>query len=141
MGTPVELAGLRAESNVLRHLPLPGVVLRVQPDADPVDVELCELAARTVGTPVARSDGAREPEDRLVERLAASAATRLRVVGGPLDEQTVRAVHRAWVDVMDDPPVAEGRVELRRWVREQSISRTRHRYGVVPPEPGRDDGS
>ena len=32
---------------------------------------------------------------------------------------------------MDDRPVADGRVELRRWVREQAISRTMHRYGIL----------
>ena len=34
--------------------------------------------------------------------------------------------------IVDDNPVVDhGRIELRRWVREQVISRTRHRYGTV----------
>jgi RHH-type proline utilization regulon transcriptional repressor/proline dehydrogenase/delta 1-pyrroline-5-carboxylate dehydrogenase len=140
LGREVDLAGLRCEANVLRHRPLPGVVLRIGADADPADVELCEQAAALVGTPVERSDASTEDQGALIERLATTTATRLRVLGEPLDDGARRAAHRAWIDVMDDPPVAEGRVELRRWVREQSISRTRHRYGMVPPD-GRIGGS
>ena len=39
---------------------------------------------------------------------------------------------RARVD--DNPVVDHGRVELLRWLREQAISRTRHRYGTVLPD-------
>jgi RHH-type proline utilization regulon transcriptional repressor/proline dehydrogenase/delta 1-pyrroline-5-carboxylate dehydrogenase len=31
-----------------------------------------------------------------------------------------------------EPLVAEGRVELTRWLREQSLSETRHRHGQLP---------
>ena len=133
LGRPEEMSGLRSEANLLRHRRLPGVIIRVQPDADPMDLTLCQLAARTTGTPIELSRASEETESGLVDRLGGSAATRLRVVGSPLAEETVRAAHAAWIDVMDDQPVAEGRVELRRWVREQAISRTMHRYGILNP--------
>jgi hypothetical protein len=33
--------------------------------------------------------------------------------------------------VLDEPVCSHGRIELVRWLREQSVSRSRHRYGTV----------
>jgi hypothetical protein len=32
---------------------------------------------------------------------------------------------------LDEPVCSHGRIELVRWVREQSVTRSRHRYGNV----------
>jgi RHH-type proline utilization regulon transcriptional repressor/proline dehydrogenase/delta 1-pyrroline-5-carboxylate dehydrogenase len=115
-------SALRAEINLLRHRPLPSVVLRLEADADPVDVELCLLAASTVGTPVRTSEG----DDDLADVLAGSA--RLRILGTPSDA-TRRTAHRAGVTVDERRPVADGEIELLRWTHEQALSITAHRYG------------
>ena len=53
---------------------------------------------------------------------------RIRVVGVVSDD-ALRAWRAAGLDVDLTPPVADPKIELRRWVREQSISWTRHRHG------------
>ena len=70
-------------------------------------------------------------DTQLAARLGGSQATRLRCLGEPPPEDIYRLANKSWVHVMTDPPVTEGRVELRRWVREQAVSRTNHRYGRV----------
>ncbi len=109
-------SGLRSEINVLRHLPLADVVVRVEDDADPTDVELCLLAASTVGAGV-RMDGD-----------VGAPPQRVRILGAP-DPDVLRALHASGVVVDTRRPVADGDVELRRWVREQAVSITAHRYG------------
>jgi RHH-type proline utilization regulon transcriptional repressor/proline dehydrogenase/delta 1-pyrroline-5-carboxylate dehydrogenase len=165
LARPSDPTGLRAERNEHRHVPLPSVVLRVGDDADPVDVELCLLAARTTGTRVRISRAGDETIDQLVAgwrrgtpdpvcvtgtpdsacvaRMPDPACVtgtpeaktewrpdRLRVLGS-VPGQLRRAALEAWVPLDDRQPVAEGRIELPRWCREQSVSITTHRHGNV----------
>jgi RHH-type proline utilization regulon transcriptional repressor/proline dehydrogenase/delta 1-pyrroline-5-carboxylate dehydrogenase len=139
LSRPSDRSGLAAERNEHRHVPLPLVVLRVEDGADPVDVELCLLAAATTGTTVAISRAADEPVEHLIEQWGASgpgmAGTkqrpdRLRVLG-PVPERLRRAAAEAWIALDDRVPVADGRVELPRWCREQTVSRTAHRHGNI----------
>ncbi|MDQ1436686.1 MAG: RHH-type transcriptional regulator, proline utilization regulon repressor / proline dehydrogenase [Acidimicrobiaceae bacterium] len=133
MGVERDASGLVAEANILRHRPLPGVVVRVEDgESSSEDLDLCLLAARTVGTPVVVSRAEDESWEALAARLPGLGVSRIRVLGGPVAEGLLRAANAAWVHVLDEQPVAEGRVELRRWVREQAISRTLHRYGNLP---------
>ena len=53
---------------------------------------------------------------------------RLRVLGD-IDDDIRRGWHREGIDLDSSPVVAIAEVELRRWVREQAISWTRHRHG------------
>ena len=115
---PADPSGLAAEVNVLRHLPLPDVVLRVEDDADPVDVELCLLAASIVGAGVRLHDA----------EAADGRPARVRVLGTP-SADVLRELHASGAVVDLRRPVADGDVELARWVREQAVSVTAHRYG------------
>ena len=68
----------------------------------------------------------------LAARLRAGrlgAIGRLRLLGnGPA--VTLRdAACDLWLTVLDDRPAPSGQVELGRWLREQTVSETRHRYG------------
>ncbi|GAC1320882.1 MAG: bifunctional proline dehydrogenase/L-glutamate gamma-semialdehyde dehydrogenase [Acidimicrobiales bacterium] len=112
---PVDRAGLAAEINVLRHRPRPGVQLWIGADADPLDVELCRLAAATVGTPI-----------RTVTSIVGGAPVRGL---GTVTAAVMEEARAAGVTLDDRRPVAEGAVEIPRWVREQAISVTAHRYG------------
>jgi RHH-type proline utilization regulon transcriptional repressor/proline dehydrogenase/delta 1-pyrroline-5-carboxylate dehydrogenase len=133
LSQPQDPTGLVAERNEHRHVSLPWAVLRIEEGADPVDVELCRLAVRTTGTSLIVSDARTEPVDRLTARWGAHAPVRVRVLGRAPDALR-RAAADAWVHLDDRPPVAEGRIELPRWSREQSVSITAHRHGNVRPE-------
>jgi RHH-type proline utilization regulon transcriptional repressor/proline dehydrogenase/delta 1-pyrroline-5-carboxylate dehydrogenase len=47
----------------------------------------------------------------------------------------LRAVHAAGLNWIQAPLSADGAVELPRWLREQAVSETRHRYGNVIAAP------
>lgn len=121
-------AGLHSESNVHRYRPLPLVVLRVGPDT-PAGAEATALAAANrCGTPVQVSRAAEESDTQLGMRVAGLRPTRVRLLTAARDE-LLAACHAADVAVLDHPVSADPSVELPRWLREQAVSRTRHRYG------------
>ncbi|HUG38357.1 MAG TPA: hypothetical protein VML54_15470, partial [Candidatus Limnocylindrales bacterium] len=82
-----------------------------------------------------------QPGVTIVHESAAELTERLGAAGGPERLRvwrslplTVRAAaNRAGVAVIDAPVLATGRLELRWYLREQTISRELHRYGNVIP--------
>ena len=131
---------LHAERNVLRFVPAPrGVVVRIDAATPGEHIELLRLAAATTGTPVQFSSGIQldvadvtvESASDLARRLADERPERLRLLSA--DSVAAIALRRAAFDagvtVDGTEPVADGRIELRRWLREQAISITAHRYG------------
>jgi RHH-type proline utilization regulon transcriptional repressor/proline dehydrogenase/delta 1-pyrroline-5-carboxylate dehydrogenase len=76
-----------------------------------------------------------ETEAGLVERLAHPGdAERLRV-WEPISTAARAAANGTGVSVIDAPVLANGRLELRWYVREQAVSRVLHRYGsLVEPD-------
>ena len=125
--------GLSAEANVLRYRPLPAVLVRVGSSTGEEELAIVRLAAETCGVPVSVSTEADEPDEALAERLAGAGVTKLRLLT-PVPDEVWAAAHRAGIVVDDSPVVDHGRIELLRWVREQAVSRTRHRYGNVLPD-------
>ncbi len=110
-------SGLVCERNVLRFRPLPSVGLYISPDADPVAVTIAKIAQRVAGA-----------QPTLVSDPAIGSLGRVRVIGS-LSPAELAQCHAAGVEVDLVQPVSDPMVELRRWVREQSISWTRHRHG------------
>jgi RHH-type proline utilization regulon transcriptional repressor/proline dehydrogenase/delta 1-pyrroline-5-carboxylate dehydrogenase len=113
---PSDPSGLTFEANVLRYRPLPRGVC-VHGDLTAEERAIVEHASRVSGTPVVSG------LDLAVDRL--------RVPHGASDD-VLRAAHDAGVTVDDQPITGDGRVELVRWLREQAISRTLHRFGNLP---------
>jgi RHH-type proline utilization regulon transcriptional repressor/proline dehydrogenase/delta 1-pyrroline-5-carboxylate dehydrogenase len=75
-----------------------------------------------------------EDESALAARLQKPGAyDRLRLLG-PVSEAIRRVANAAGVSVIDAPVLANGRLELRHYLREQAVSRTLHRYGNILPE-------
>jgi len=124
-------SGLRCETNVFRYRPCRGVVLRLD-GGDTRSLELARKAAQTCGTRLHVSLSGNESEQELAARLPALAveAEFLRTVQPPSDA-LLRAACAAGLNWIDAPILADGRHELTRWLREQSISETRHRYGLI----------
>jgi RHH-type proline utilization regulon transcriptional repressor/proline dehydrogenase/delta 1-pyrroline-5-carboxylate dehydrogenase len=125
---PVDRSGLQAESNTLRHRPLPPVLLRTDGTTDPDDVELCRLAARVVGVDLQVVAG----DDATLAALRTGRVGRLRDLAAT-SEPVLRAASEAGVDIDRRRPVAAGEIEITRWSREQAVSETRHRYGNLRP--------
>lgn len=138
-------SGLRAERNVFRYRGLPeGVLVRAGNGVEDREVDIALCAARVAGVRVDLSTAiARdlempavvtvESDDDLAGRMSGVVADRIRLLGD-VDAGVRRAAHEAGLPVDESPVVGHGRVELLRWVREQSISETRHRHGNLLDE-------
>jgi RHH-type proline utilization regulon transcriptional repressor/proline dehydrogenase/delta 1-pyrroline-5-carboxylate dehydrogenase len=120
---------LAVEANVFRYRPLPRMVVRVAPGHDRALERVRRAAART-GTDLVVSRAESEPDADFAARLTPD-WQRLRALG-PLPEPVLRAAATAGLTVLDADPVADGRRELLTLLREQAISRTRHRFGHLP---------
>ncbi len=129
-GVEHDPTGLFCESNVLRYRPLPRMVLRVEADAAPRDVQRVRAAARRCNVALIESRAAEETAASFAARLDALAVQRVRVVGTCSPELRA-AGNEAGVHIAADPVTAEGRIELLHYLREQSVTCTTHRYGNV----------
>ena len=123
---------LRCESNVFRYRPCRGVVLRLA-TRDEATITHAKLAAEVAGVPLTLSVATEESDEQFAARLPglAQQAEFLRVVT-PQSDDVLRAVHASGLNLIEAPFTSVGRVELRYWVREQAVSKTRHRYGQTP---------
>ncbi|MDO5735570.1 MAG: bifunctional proline dehydrogenase/L-glutamate gamma-semialdehyde dehydrogenase [Propionibacteriaceae bacterium] len=152
--------GLLSESNEFRYLPVPRVVVRCEPGTRLVELARVLAAAGVVNVEVRLSLAptvAQELDGVLLQsgpgRALADMLAPLRVVptgplatwvGDSLPGTRVRglgdashlydALASTGIDVHAGPVLANGRRELLTLLREQSISRTLHRFGHVPPE-------
>jgi RHH-type proline utilization regulon transcriptional repressor/proline dehydrogenase/delta 1-pyrroline-5-carboxylate dehydrogenase len=153
---PLRLLG---ERNVFRYRPCRRVLVRgeaVSP-AGRLALEQVLLGARTCGVPVTVSlsagepgawlaaaadvDAAVESDAEVIARLGGAGVERLRALVRISRELRV-AAHAAGIVVLDAPVLAAGRLELRHYLREQSVSRVVHRYGSImqPAEPADSGG-
>ena len=136
---PHDPSALRCESNVFRYRPCRGVILRLDATdgTQGVAESLARLAAATCGVPLEISSATIENDKVFASRLPdlARRAEFLRTFATPSDE-VLRAAHAADLNWIDAPLSTDGRLELTRWLREQSVSETRHRYGnPIAPWP------
>jgi RHH-type proline utilization regulon transcriptional repressor/proline dehydrogenase/delta 1-pyrroline-5-carboxylate dehydrogenase len=137
------------ELNLFRYRPVRGILVRVETVTALVPLVQIVLAALTCGAPLTvslspdRDDCAWladlstvqvmvEDETSLIARLSVPNVVydRLRAVG-PLSTALRRALNTAGISVVDVPVLANGRLELRYYLREQVLSQTVHRYGNV----------
>jgi RHH-type proline utilization regulon transcriptional repressor/proline dehydrogenase/delta 1-pyrroline-5-carboxylate dehydrogenase len=110
---------------VLRYFPVDRVMVRHDGN-DPAAIDLLRLAAATTGVVLDESSTADEPDLKFVTRLGG--VDRIRLLTD-LSDEARRLCHQANIAIDESAPVCDGFVELYRWVREQSISRTMHRHG------------
>lgn len=131
-------SGLVVESNVFRYRARPAIVIRAPEDVDPIATVRVVAAATLAGTPGRVSSAIPVPGiDAVMESNAAFRASlstledvRIRHIGpAPADLQA--AAWAAGVDLIDGPVMRSGRLEMLPHLREQAISRTRHRFGNV----------
>jgi RHH-type proline utilization regulon transcriptional repressor/proline dehydrogenase/delta 1-pyrroline-5-carboxylate dehydrogenase len=141
-------SALRSEENVFRYRPCRAIAVRADPSEPAQRTALLQviLAALTADVPLvvsltggelwswlAAHPGVTvtvETEAGLIDRLRARGVERLRVVG-TIGVDVRAAANECGVAVIDAPVLAAGRLELRWYLREQTITRVRHRYGNV----------
>ena len=137
-GVEHDPTGLTVESNVFRYRPRPGMVIRAPEGVDPIATIRVLAAARRAGTSARVSSAVPVPgTDAVVESDAAFRASipslgggRIRHIGqAPPDLHA--AAWSAQVDLIDGPVQRSGRLEMLVHLREQAVSRTRHRFGNV----------
>jgi RHH-type proline utilization regulon transcriptional repressor/proline dehydrogenase/delta 1-pyrroline-5-carboxylate dehydrogenase len=134
------------QDNLFRYRPVPGIVLRLGRGARPLAVSCALLAAHTCGIvlPISldENDGegratigalgtwphVLEGEDALAARLETDRVGRIRCLGR-LGHGLRAAAQAAAVHCEEAPVLANGRVELLRYLREQSVSIDYHRHG------------
>jgi RHH-type proline utilization regulon transcriptional repressor/proline dehydrogenase/delta 1-pyrroline-5-carboxylate dehydrogenase len=112
--------GLRAEGNAFLYRPIPTAALYAGPGVTEAEVESAVEAAAAVGTVLRRVS---QPAD-------GTGADKLRLLGEITDDQRLATIEAGvWTD--DTPVAADTDREILRWVREQSVSESRHRHGSV----------
>ena len=143
-------SAIPGERNAFRYRPCRRVIARRMTARADAAAALCQVivAACVAGTPLtvslspdapawawlAQCEGVElvvETEAGFVERLARPQdAERVRV-WEPISTAARAAANGTGVTVVDAPVLANGRLELRWYVREQAVSRVLHRYGSV----------
>jgi RHH-type proline utilization regulon transcriptional repressor/proline dehydrogenase/delta 1-pyrroline-5-carboxylate dehydrogenase len=137
------------ELNLFRYQPVRGILVRVEAATALTPLVQVVLAALTCGASLTVSLNSDrddldwmaeldmvqviiEDEASLIARLDKSdtAYDRLRALG-PLSTTLRRALNTAGTSVIDVPVLANGRLELRYYLREQALSQTIHRYGNI----------
>lgn len=132
---------IRGEQNIFRYLPLKGgMALRLLGGETLEQVEMVVLAAKTVDTPLVISAEAGHPllgelsNAVKLESLDKFCATigdyeRIRTISSVLPDALVKAAAAAGKRIVQGKPLSNGRIELLRYLDEQSIANEYHRYG------------
>jgi RHH-type proline utilization regulon transcriptional repressor/proline dehydrogenase/delta 1-pyrroline-5-carboxylate dehydrogenase len=116
--------GLRSEHNILRYRPLSAVLVRTASDTSDTERAIVTEASRLSGTRLIWST----PGDGIEQQLPALGIERIRLLGDS-EPDFLAAAHSALIAVDTAPVTGDGYTELAHWVKEQSISITRHRHG------------
>lgn len=147
-GVEHDPSNIYGESNIFRYVPVKGVLFRAEGQSDE-DIAIAILAANRVGVPLEISLSeprkwldslpmvavVQETEESLVKRLPTDASRFgfLRMPGATT--AVFEAANEQSLPVLTTPVLANGRLELLRYFREQAISETIHRYGNIIPKP------
>jgi RHH-type proline utilization regulon transcriptional repressor/proline dehydrogenase/delta 1-pyrroline-5-carboxylate dehydrogenase len=124
-------SALRSESNRLRYAPCRGVILRLEKEDGDL-ISRAQRAADLLDVRLIVSLAAQETETTLAERLPRliSRAEFVRTISNPGDA-LLKAIYDSGMNWINAPILVSGRYELPRWLREQAVSQTMHRYGLV----------
>ncbi|WP_411826542.1 proline dehydrogenase family protein [Luteolibacter sp. AS25] len=142
--------GLIGETNHFRYRPYAkGILLRIGNASDSATIACAALAATITkvpleislpeASPLAQATGFKtviETSGELSQRLAAQEEL-LDIVRIPGEAATEvwEAANSRHFNIVNHPVLANGRIELMYWLKEQAISQTTHRYGNIIAAP------
>jgi RHH-type proline utilization regulon transcriptional repressor/proline dehydrogenase/delta 1-pyrroline-5-carboxylate dehydrogenase len=129
-GEAIDATGLSVEKNFQRYRkPIAPILVRIDDSTSNEDLTLIKYIGQVTGTEILFSTSTTESIDELIER-ATYKARWLSVEVAPRQELLSRGVS------LDNRPVAQrGDIEAPRWLLEQSVAITYHRYGNVNGGP------
>ena len=128
----IDESGLASECNVLRYRPLDRVVARVDSSTG-AEADALRAAAQVSGVPIEFSVVGVEDEPGLIRRVRSlPGESRLRLLTETSDD-VLASAHGHGVAVDRAPVTPWGELELPHWLKEQSVSRSMHRYGRLLP--------
>ena len=122
-------SGLTGESNHFRYVPIKRLGVLAAPDTPQVELELVQTAAAVAGISLIV---VYSPEEMIAQLPNIE---RVRALSQP-SEQLLRAAQDQHVPLIQEPLSADGRLELRYYLRGQAISETQHRYGNLVEKIG-----
>lgn len=140
-------SSVMGESNIFRYRPLNRVALRIDASTPLLAILQAAAAAQICGVPLVVSAPANsdhealkaydlvavvESETELADRI--QVYDRIRHLADPTPE-LLTAAHEAHVPILRDRVTSSGRLELRYYLREQSMTELLHRYGNIIPKP------
>lgn len=138
------------EENIFRYLPLKSIGLRVQENDDLCDILLILLAVTIAKTPVTVSISGSDSklqaiekaaltllgivikmqdEDRFVEEM--ENYERIRICSPAASDAIYLKAAKLGKHIANNKPLAEGRLEMLHYLKEQSIAYEYHRYGSI----------
>ena len=148
-GVEHDPSAVYGESNVFRYIPEKKILYRVSDEDSDSDMAIAMIAARIAGVHLSISmdkrswvdnistgsgiDIAIESLEEMRGKLGAFAAEGHFLRSRGCDIQTREEAFHAGLCVLDRPIMANGRLELLNYLREQAISQTLHRYGNMIP--------
>ncbi|MEO0562973.1 MAG: aldehyde dehydrogenase family protein, partial [Chloroflexota bacterium] len=120
---------LHGEANLFRYRPLSRVLIYAPDGSDGFDEKRAALAAEICGVP---SEVVRDEATllRMMNDPAYKYDQRVRVLV-PVSDTVRDAAIVAHIERVEDPVASSGRLELRHYLKEQSLTVTTHRYGNV----------
>ncbi|MDR1525770.1 MAG: bifunctional proline dehydrogenase/L-glutamate gamma-semialdehyde dehydrogenase, partial [Tannerella sp.] len=145
-----DVSHIYGEENIFRYLPLKSVGFRVEEKDSPADVLIVLLAAGMAGTPLTISISGDDPKIRTITFAAAKLPgmqvkiqtvdafademdtyERIRTCSADLPDTLYNKAAKHGKHIANSKPLAEGRLELLHYLKEQSIAYEYHRYGSI----------
>ena len=126
----IDYSGLDIEKNYHRYRrPLTAIHVRVSTETSPEEIGFIKFVADTLGIKIELSNSEQEPLHQFVDRLSGKVRW-LSHEPAPASELLTNGVS------LDRRPIAQrGDIEFPRWLLEQSVSITYHRYGNINGGP------
>ena len=144
-----DVSHIYGEENMFRYLPLKNLGFRIQESDSLLDTLIVMMSAHTVKTPLTVSISADDSKLEAVEKVAAflkhkvkkqsidtfisemDAYERVRTCSAELSDDFYTKAAKSGKHIASNKPLAEGRLELLHYLKEQSISYEYHRYGSI----------